>query len=290
LFDDEGGQFIGGHAMNKDNILKTIAGLSKLWEGAPISRVRSGQDESFMLHGCRFSCHLRLQPMVADIVLNNRLLQSQGILARFLISKPQSLAGTRLLQQEHESDPAQDPRLGRYWSRMIELLEMPWRLNQHGELEPRDLTLSIEAKRLWIGAYNAIEQQLGPQGKFIDIQATAAKAAENILRMAGVIEFTDNLECALIEEDSLHDAIKLMQHYLNEAVRLANIVPVPEQLEQAQELLEWLKARGWSQFTLQQVYKTGPRFARSASQARALLNVLKRHYWVVAERDGWRMR
>ena len=35
LFSDEGGGFLGGHAMNADNRLKTIAGLSNLWGGAP---------------------------------------------------------------------------------------------------------------------------------------------------------------------------------------------------------------------------------------------------------------
>lgn len=33
LFSDEAGGFIGGHAMNSDNELKTLAGLSQLWNG-----------------------------------------------------------------------------------------------------------------------------------------------------------------------------------------------------------------------------------------------------------------
>lgn len=33
LFSDEGGGFLGGHAMNTDNRLKTVAGLSGLWGG-----------------------------------------------------------------------------------------------------------------------------------------------------------------------------------------------------------------------------------------------------------------
>jgi hypothetical protein len=40
LFAGEGGQFIGGHGLSKDNKLKTSAGLSTLWDGGVIRRVR----------------------------------------------------------------------------------------------------------------------------------------------------------------------------------------------------------------------------------------------------------
>ena len=42
LFSDEGGGFLGGHAMNSDNRLKTVAGLSSLWGGDTLDRVRAG--------------------------------------------------------------------------------------------------------------------------------------------------------------------------------------------------------------------------------------------------------
>ena len=37
LFSDEGGRFVGGNAMNRDNLLKTLAGLSSLWDAKPIN-------------------------------------------------------------------------------------------------------------------------------------------------------------------------------------------------------------------------------------------------------------
>ncbi len=40
IFTDEAGSFVGGHAMNSDNRLKTCAGLSGLWDGSPINRTR----------------------------------------------------------------------------------------------------------------------------------------------------------------------------------------------------------------------------------------------------------
>src|ERR1051325_3929412 len=42
IFAAEGGQFIGGHGMQVDTRLATAAGLSSVWDGQPIRRVRAG--------------------------------------------------------------------------------------------------------------------------------------------------------------------------------------------------------------------------------------------------------
>jgi hypothetical protein len=42
IYSSEGGQFIGGHGMNEENKLKTASGLSALWDGEPVRRVRAG--------------------------------------------------------------------------------------------------------------------------------------------------------------------------------------------------------------------------------------------------------
>lgn len=42
IFSDEGGRFLGGNAMSKENMLKTLAGLSSLWDAKkdkPITRI-----------------------------------------------------------------------------------------------------------------------------------------------------------------------------------------------------------------------------------------------------------
>ena len=42
IFSAEGGQFIGGHGITPEAVLRTAAGLSCLWDGEPIKRVRAG--------------------------------------------------------------------------------------------------------------------------------------------------------------------------------------------------------------------------------------------------------
>jgi hypothetical protein len=54
IFAAEGGQFIAGHAMGAENKLKTAAGLSSVWDGETIKRVRVAMASlSLQVAGCR---------------------------------------------------------------------------------------------------------------------------------------------------------------------------------------------------------------------------------------------
>jgi hypothetical protein len=283
LFSDEGGQFFGGHAMNRDNGLKTITGLSRLWDGSPIGRTRAGAGESFMLYGRRLSCHLMIQPAVAAMVLGDAVLWEQGILARFLLTAPDSLQGTRLY---YESRPDQDHRLIRYWARMTEMLSGQWPINGAGELTPPVIMCEPAAKAAWIGVYNAIETRLGTE--YSEIRPTAAKAAENVLRIAAVISLVEGRNS--IGETTLLGAARLVDHYLSETLRIRHRAEPDKELVEAEKLLAWLKSKNHKQFKPATVYKNGPSFARSARKAKQLLAVLEEHGWIVAVAGEWRLR
>jgi hypothetical protein len=273
LFSDEGGQFFGGHAGRPENMLKSVSGLSSLWDGSPISRIRAAEGESAHRVGCRLSVHLMIQPIVAHEVLCNPVLQGQGFLARFLIAWPQSLAGSRFYQ---DLDPDQDLRLARYWRRMAQLLALVPPQDESGGLAPRALPIEPEALKTWIAAHDHIEQQLGRGGDLQEIKATAAKGAENLLRIAGimaVVEESGTLTPTLIER-----AAVLVAWYLDEALRVGHPVKVEARLLQAQRLLDWLRANDWQSFEARELQRKGPRFARkSAPLLKELLGILIEH-------------
>ena len=77
LFSDEGGRFLGGWAMAKENQVRTAAGLSKLWDGDPITRTRGGDGDT-VLYGRRVSVHLMVQPAVSALLFGNELLRESG--------------------------------------------------------------------------------------------------------------------------------------------------------------------------------------------------------------------
>ena len=99
LFSDEGGRFFGGHAMNRDNLLKTLAGLSSLWDGKEISWMRAG-DGDMLLYGRRLSLHLMMQEVVLSQLISNPIFDLQGFLPRCLIAFPQSMAGESILRRD----------------------------------------------------------------------------------------------------------------------------------------------------------------------------------------------
>jgi hypothetical protein len=82
LFATEGGQFIGGHGMTDEAKLRTATGLSSIWDGEPIRRVRAGEGAA-IVPGRRLAVHLMVQPEVSLLLLNDHLLSGQGLLSRF---------------------------------------------------------------------------------------------------------------------------------------------------------------------------------------------------------------
>lgn len=283
LFSDEGGQFFGGYANKPENVLKSAAGLSKLWDGAPVNRTRAAKDEINIRYGCRLSVHLMVQPVVADIVLSDPLLRGQGFLARFLIAWPESLAGTRLYQ---DLDSNSDPRITRYWACMTRLLAMEPLVDELGDLAPPELRIEPAAKTAWIAAHDAIEVQIGPLGDLGDIKPMAAKAAEDLLRIAGVFAVVEGHQAIGVE--LIERATVLVHWYLAEALRLATPTKVDPELFRAQRLLEWLLEKDWREFHRDKLGKQGP-LRNRAKQRDAALGLLVERGWL-SSADGKNFR
>ncbi len=155
-------------------------------------------------------------------------------------------------------------------------------MNKHGELEPAPLAPSKIAKDLWIKAYDAVEKELAPRGGLVEIKPFAAKAAENILRISGVIQCLEDTVSKTIGDKAMRGAIQLMLgHYLREALRLTTQAVPSEELSQAQKLLEWLQAKCSDKvFTVRHILQYGPAFARSKRKAETLIRILIDYGWI----------
>lgn len=281
LFSDEGGRFIGGHGMSEDHMLKTAAGLSGMWDGNPISRVRAG-DGAALLPGRRVSAHLMAQPDIAQLMLSNFVLLEQGLLSRCLVTWPDSTAGCRLYKAVDLSDM---DTIKRYSAVMMKLLVAPLTLKEGAlnELAPRDLSLDHEAKRIWIAYHDAIERELVDTGKLAQIRGLANKAPEHASRIAAVLALVDDLGCSAISARWMKSGIALVTHYLNEAMRLYEAGAADPEIREAEKLLTWLKSRPADRRTvisLVEVYQLGPNSIRNAKTARALMKLLEEHGYV----------
>jgi len=286
LFCDEGGQFLGSSTMSRDNRLKAVTTLSSLWDGSPIDRARSMAGESLRAYDRRVSLHLMLQPYLAMQLLSDPLLQGQGILGRCLMTWPTSLAGQRSYQSV---DLSKDAVLKSYHHRLFTLFHQPWSLSPDGALQLSPLTLSPLARRRWIDLHDAIEAQLGEFGELASVRSSGSKAADNLLRVAGVLAVVE--ESSTVEVDHIQRASALVGYYLTEIQRLTEQEPVCRVKEEADRLLRWLQVKEWKRFSIRELNRNGPRFARKSSRhATKLLVELLDHQWLITDGHTFEVR
>jgi hypothetical protein len=267
--------------MSDESELRTIAMLSKAWDGSSLDRVRAKDIEHVTLFGRRLSLHLMVQPAVADKLLGRPLYRQQGFLARFLLAAPLSLAGSRL-HDGHAAAPREDARLRRYWSALSALLRQS--APEHPETGGLDLpclTLLPEARALLVSAFNEIEQAQAPDGELSGVREFASKAAEHACRIAGVLTLLSNPEAVAISVEDVERALKLVEFYLGEYVRLIGSASVSDEIRRAQSLLDWIDRKGHVRIAPREIMRLGPNCIREAPMAKAALRILVQHGWLV---------
>lgn len=283
IFSDEGGQFLGGHAMNSDNRQKTLTALNDLWQGNPIRRTRAG-DGAYTLYGRRLAVHLMAQPGVARAFMSDPLAADSGFLPRFLICEPPSRIGTRL----HAHIRPDEGALEAFSHRLREILETPLPMDaETRELHPRVLALGSGARKLLIQFADAIEVAQAKGGSLEHITGTASKAAEQAARIAGVLTLWRDLNAAEVVAPDMANATTLAQFYLSEAARLADAATVSVEIDRAERLRTWL-LESWTEpeITPRDVLQYGPSALRDSPKATAALKLLEKHGWLVALEPG----
>lgn len=282
LFNDDAGDFLDGHAMNRDNRTKSAAGFSKLWDSGEFSRIRAG-DGAAKFYGRRLAMHVMVQPVIAERVLSDDVLCGQGFLPRCLVAWPQSTIGTRMYR---EGDLSRDPALLRYWSRMRDLLttDPPLRQGSRNELEPRALVMAPDARAHWIEIANAIEADM--RGEFAGIQAWAGKAASQVARIAGVLTVVEEPGAGLIRRDTIGRAAALALFHLREAARVIGTSSVPARVRHAEALLEWCRDTGRTRLYSRDALRNGPNAIRTNEAFTAAADVLEAAGWAVFVEGG----
>lgn len=235
IFADEGGQFLGGHAMNKENRLKTLAALNDLWGGKPIKRTRQG-DGGFTLTGRRLAVHLMVRPTVATGFMADRQTVDTGFLPRFLIAEPSSTIGSRLRVKVRGGDFF---GMAAFSQRLHEILKTPLPMDERTRaLTPRLLKLSKDARAVLSDFADEAEVKQGRGQPYSGITGFASKAAEMAARIAGVLTLWVDLRATEVSCETMRDAVTLAAYYLDEAARLVRGAVADVQIIFAEQLRE----------------------------------------------------
>jgi hypothetical protein len=278
LFSSEGGQFIGGHAMSDDAKKRSAAALNALWDDGKLERIRA-TEEAVILPGRRVSVFLQAQPEVAQIFLSDLVLRDIGLIARFLITQPESTMGNRPFA---ELAPQHKLAIATYGAQILSLLrrDLPYDERQDG-LEPPPLSMTGTTRAKWIEFSNHVEKLLGPGGELHEISGFGNKLAEHAARIAAVLQVFDDPEAKAMELDYLRRGIELAEFYAAEAHRLHSASRIGVELRDAERLRIWLIDRwGEPYVTVRVIQQRGPTSFREKDRIERLLDVLEAHHWV----------
>jgi len=283
IYSDEGSQMLGGFSMKNGQMGQTIAALSKMWDGAPISRSRGGEATRKM-YNRRCSQHLMIQPEIAkELMLSNKYMEEQGFLARFLMVAPKSTRGKRPLKKMSD---VQQSDLATYRRRVTEMLDMV-QYNEDGELILRHLTLSPEAVIYWEAFYEDVEPKLAENAEYSDIIGFASKALQHATKLAATLQLFDDPQSTEVSTEYMIKGITLIEYFMSELLRLTGVKNDPL-LDDATKLLNWLHGTGKKYFVngtikLRPIVQSGPRFVRKSETAHVLMGILEAHSHVTSQ-------
>ena len=214
LMSAEGGQVFGGRSWAKDNQLSTFAAFNALWSDEPL-RVSRKTSDSFEIHGARLSMSLSVQSGVfSSFMEKNEITRTVGLLARCLFSFPESTQGQRL----YKPIPQTLPALEAFNQAVSRLLHIdPAFVGR--QLAPAEISLDVEARRLWIEFHDRVELQLGRGRRLEGIRDFGSKTAENAARVAAVLQVAEEPASKVVSAKSMDAACKVVDWHLDEVVR-----------------------------------------------------------------------
>jgi putative DNA primase/helicase len=269
--------------------MRNLALLNVLWDGGEIAIDRRSKP-SFRLRDRRLTFGLMVQPEALRGFLDRAgtLPRGSGFIARFLIAWPASTQGTRGYRVAPESMPGVE----RFGLRIRELLDTPLCTHADGGLQPPELSLSPAAHAAWVHTHDRCERALAAGGDFAGIRDVAAKAAENVARLAALFHVLAHGPGGVIDAGAIGDAATVIGWHLREARRLLSDLDTPTDLAAAIRLDHWLIAEarrsGDHRIPTPRVYQFGPACVRDAKAMKAALATLTERGRARMEENGKR--
>ena len=272
----EGGLITGAHGMGRDSMMRNLSLYNSLWDGSevPISRRTS---ESYTVRGARLTVAIQIQEptLRAFFAQGGELVRGTGFLARFLIAWPSSTQGTRFFNPP----PAAWPALDAYHTILRGLLEQSAPVDNSGCLALPTVRLSADAQALWISFHDDIEVELRSEGALFSVRDIAAKAADNVARLACLFYLLDGSPLGEIGCEHVERAGQIVAWYLTEARRLDSALALPPEIRNAQLLNGWLINRcqqtGENRVATRDISRLGPGRTRDQGARDKAIQILE---------------
>ena len=231
--------------------LSELDKLNTLWDGGEVIVDRISR-EGFILNDARLTLSLMAQPSVIQSFMKRRGSEARGtgFLARFLIFKPQTMAGNRPQPRRMNLSRKDD-----FNKRIKDILA------SHRGKDRQILHLSETATDLWHKYHATLEDEMKKDNLFYHLRDHASKLLENTIRLAAnVHKFEQENENDLeIKSETLEFCWTVTRSCSNHFI--SEIAGEPQVVADANLLARFLtdKARQgahpqWNQHSLETVY------------------------------------
>jgi putative DNA primase/helicase len=271
----EAGSVFGSHGMGKESVMRNLAALNQLWDGASLP-VERRSSESYTVRGARLTMALQIQESTLSAFFDSSkgLARGTGFLARFLVSWPASTQGMRPFTEA----PTNWPALAAFNDRMAAILARPVPIDEEGALAPAMLKLSPEAKAAWVILHDQIEAMLLSGGELYDVRDVASKTADNAARLAALFHVFEG-HMGPIGIDSMEAGACIAAWHLNEARRFLGELSMPSDLANPMRLEAWLvdycRREKTEKVSTRAIQQYGPSGLRDKETARAAIAELE---------------
>lgn len=278
-----------GSAVLKSRAFSSFATINSLWSGedVDISRVSTGNRH---ITGGRLSALIMAQQEALEefVEAKGETARGVGLWARFLVIRPRSTQGHRLLQGKEGIDLA--PVLERYEEKIQLLMqETVDRFKVRGNRDVMEL--SPEAGRVLIQLYNSIEESIQCGGVYEEAKDHASKLIENILRVAALMSYFE-YGAGPVSTVVLKAAARIVG--ASSACFMDCFAHRSPLAVNAQSLLHWLESRYsgsvFEEITKKDILQKGPYGVRAAKKLDGVLYYLQKKKCITLEKHGLAIR
>lgn len=236
---DEAGQFFNGYSMKSDTAGSSISSLTKLWDGSPVSKIRSqrgktGQDRT-NAYDARLTLDVMGQRVILEPAMTDPVLINQGFLPRALLACPKSFQGYRQYNtpDRMNASPSQDWHLTKYYQKCRELLiDKP--------IERVNMPFKDDTAKQALADYmQDVETKQRTGEPYAQIPAFAGRMGENTARIACLLALFQGEKA--VSKEHIINASKLVDFSIAERLKYCDITDGNK--GDAELLIEWLVKR-----------------------------------------------
>lgn len=272
----------------------TLDLLKKGWSGDPVRVDRVGRDGIYLPNPL-LTVGLALQPTLLETIANKRVLEGEGVLARFLWFAPPSLIGERKVGGD--VPPLDQTAKAEYDALIRRLLDSePRDVDNAGWWEPHHLTLTSEARELLYKFEREVERKLADGGELATIRSWGGKLVGNTVRVAGllhIVRHTNRREDPYrtsVDSESVSAAIDLARALPPHALHvLSGKLELDPELERARYVYGRIQELDDSDLTVRNLQRAteGKPGLETVEDLQRVLDRLESHHWIrVEERES----